>query len=166
MDYLSICLCHLWFLSLVSYNFLCTVLLSPSVQFSSVQSLSEVRLFATPWTTARQASQSITNSRSPPKPVSIKLMMPSNHLTLLCPLLLLPSIPPSIKVFSNESALCIRWPKYWRQDWFLYWLVLSPCSPRDSQKSPPTPQFKIKFFSAQISLWSNSHIHTWLLEKP
>ena len=79
----------------------------------SVQSLSRVRLFATPWTAARQASLSITNSRSPPKPISIELVMPSNHLILCHPLLLLPSIFPSIGVFSNESALCIRWPKYW-----------------------------------------------------
>ena len=82
-------------------------------QFSSVQSLSRVRLFATPWTTARQASLSITNSRSPPKPMSIELVMPSDHLFLCHPLLLLPSIFPSIRVFSNESALHIRWPKDW-----------------------------------------------------
>ena len=84
-----------------------------SLQFSSVQSLSCVRLFATPWTSARQASLSITNSQSPPKPMSIKSVMPSNHLILYHPLLLQPSIFPSIRVFSNESALCIRWPKYW-----------------------------------------------------
>ena len=83
-----------------------------SVQFSSVQSLSHVRLFVTPWTTARQASLFITNSWNPPKPTSIKSMMPSSHLILCCPLLLLPPIPPSIRVFSNESALRIRWPKY------------------------------------------------------
>ena len=79
----------------------------------SVQSLSRVQLFATPWTAARQASLSITNSWSLPKPMSIELVMPSNHLILCHPLLLLPSIFPSIRVFSNESALCIRWPKYW-----------------------------------------------------
>ena len=84
-----------------------------SVQFSSVQSLSHVRLFATPWTTARQASLSIINSWSPPKPMSIESVMPSNHLILCRPLLLLPSIFPSIRVFSNESALRIRWPKCW-----------------------------------------------------
>ena len=84
-----------------------------SVQFSSVQSLSYVQLFATPWITARQASLSITNSRSPPKPMSIESVMPSNHLILCRPLLLLPSIFPGITVFSNESALRIRWPKYW-----------------------------------------------------
>ena len=79
---------------------------------SSVQSLSRVQLFATPWTTARQGSLSITNSWSPPKPMSIELVMPSNHLILCCPLLL-PSVFPSIRLFSNESVLCIRWPKYW-----------------------------------------------------
>ena len=80
---------------------------------SSVQSLSCVRLFAIPWTAAHQASLSITNSRSPPKPMSIESVMSSNHLILCRPLLLLPSIFPSIRVFSNESALRIRWPKYW-----------------------------------------------------
>ena len=80
---------------------------------SSVQSLSRVQLFETPWTTECQASLSITNSRSLPKPMSIESVMPSNHLILCRPLLLLPSILPSIRVFSNESALRIRWPKYW-----------------------------------------------------
>jgi len=83
------------------------------LQFSSVQSLSHVRLFATPWTTACPASLSNTNSWNLPKPMSIESVMPSNHLILCCPLLLLPSIFPSIRIFSNESALCIRWPKYW-----------------------------------------------------
>ena len=82
-------------------------------QFSSVQSFSHVRLFATPWITARQASRSITNSRSSLKLMSIKSVMPSSHLILCHPLLLLPSIPPSIRVFSNESTLRLRWPKYW-----------------------------------------------------
>ena len=82
-------------------------------EFSSVQSLSRVRLFVTPWTKARQASLSITNSWSPPKLMSIESVMPSNHLLLCRPLLLLPSIFPRIRVFSNESALHIRWPKYW-----------------------------------------------------
>ena len=81
--------------------------------FSSVQSLSRVQLFVTPWTTARQASLSINNSRSSPKPMSIESVMPSNHLILCRPLLRLPSILPSIRVFSNESTLHIRWPKYW-----------------------------------------------------
>ena len=84
-----------------------------SVQFGSVQLLSRVRLFATPWTAARQASLSITNSRSLPKPMSFESVMPSNHLILCRPLLLLPSIFPSIRVFFNESALHIRWSKYW-----------------------------------------------------
>ena len=79
----------------------------------SVQSLSHVWLFATPWTAARQTSLSITNSQSPPKPMAVESVMPSNHLILCCPLLLLPSFFPSIRVFSNESALRIRWPKYW-----------------------------------------------------
>ena len=82
-------------------------------RFSSLQLLTHVRLFATPWIAARQASLSITNSRSLPKLMSIVLVMPSNHLILCHALLLLPSIFPSIRVFSNESALCIRWPKYW-----------------------------------------------------
>ena len=81
--------------------------------FSSVQSLSHVRFFATPWTAACQASLSLTNSRNPPKPMSIESMMPSNHLILCCPRLFLASIFPSIRVSSNESALHIRWPKYW-----------------------------------------------------
>ena len=88
-------------------------LLLVSYQFSSVQSLSRVRLFATPWIAARQASLSITNSRSSPKLMSIESVMPSSHLILCCPLLLLPPIPPSIRVFSSESALCMRWPKDW-----------------------------------------------------
>ena len=83
------------------------------VQFSSVQWLSPVRLFVTRWMAAPQASLSITNSQSTPKPMSIESMMPSNHLILCRPLLLLPSIFPSIRVFSSESALRIRWPKYW-----------------------------------------------------
>ena len=125
------------------------------LQFSSVQSLSCVRLFATPWSTAHQASLSITNSRSSPKLMSIELVMPSSHLILCRPLLFLPLIPPSIRIFPNESTLRMRWPKYWsfsfsispskehprptsfRMDW-----LESPCSPRDSQESSPTPQFK------------------------
>ena len=86
---------------------------SLSINLASVQLLSHVWLFATPWTAARQASLSITNSWSWLKPMSIESVMPSSHLILCCPLLLLPSIFPSIRVFSNESALCIRWPKYW-----------------------------------------------------
>ena len=81
--------------------------------FSSVQLLSRFRLLATPWTAARQASLSVTNSWSLLKLMSIELVMPSNHLILCCPLLLPPSTFPNIRVFSSESALCIRWPKYW-----------------------------------------------------
>ena len=84
-----------------------------NTKFSTVQSLSHVQLFATAWTTARQAFLSITNSRSPPKPMSTESVMPSNYLILHRPLLLPPSIFPNIRVFSNESALCIKWPKYW-----------------------------------------------------
>ena len=92
-----------------------SILLSSAVLVivQSVQLLSRVWLFATPWTAARQASPSITNSWSSPKPMSIELVMPSNHLILCRPLLLLLSILPSIRAFSNESALRIRWPKYW-----------------------------------------------------
>ena len=89
-------------------NILCGV-----VQFSSVQSLSRVWLFVTPWIAASQASLSITNSRSLPKLMCIKSVRPSSHLILCRPLLLLPPIPPSIRVFSNESTLRMRWPKYW-----------------------------------------------------
>ena len=85
----------------------------PSVQFSSGQPLSRVQLFATPWITANQASLSITNSGSSLKLMSIGSVMPSSHLILCCSLLLLSPIPPSIRVFSNESTLCMRWPKHW-----------------------------------------------------
>ena len=119
--------------------------------FSSVQSLSHVRLFATPWTAACQASLSITNSRSLLKLMFIESVKPSNHL-ILCRPLLPPSIFPSIRVFSNESVLCIRWPKDWSFSscispsseysgmisFMMDWLE----SPRDSQESSPTPQFK------------------------
>jgi len=87
--------------------------LGSSVQFSSVESLSHARLFETPWTAVRQASLSMTNSWSLLKLTSIEPVMPSNHLIFCCSLLLPPSIFPSIRVFSNESALHIRWPKYW-----------------------------------------------------
>ena len=86
---------------------------SGSVQFSSVHSLSHVRLFATPWTAARQAFPSITISQSSLRLTSIKSVMPSSHLTFCRPLLLLLPIPPSIRLFSNESTLHMRWPKYW-----------------------------------------------------
>ena len=101
-----------WYTSLISlllyfnYTRVCS-------KFSSVHSLSHVQLFATPWITARQASLSITNARSSLRLASIESVMPSSHLILSRPLLLLPPIPPSIRVFSNESTLCMRWPKYW-----------------------------------------------------
>ena len=91
--------------------------------YSSVQSLSRVQLFATPWITARQASLSITNSWSLLKLMSIKSVMPSSYLILCRPLLLLPPIPPSIRVFSSDSTLCMRWPKYWS-----YSFSISPSS--------------------------------------
>ena len=136
--------------------------------FSSVQSLSCVRLFATPWIAACQASLSITNSRSLPKPMSINLVMPSSHLILCHPLLLLPPILPSIRFFSNESTLHMRWPKYWsfsfsispsnehpgliffRMDWLDLLAVQG-----DSQESSPTPQFK-SINSSALSLLHSS----------
>ena len=89
------------------------ILIELNIQLSTVQSLSRVWLFATSWIAALQASLSITNSLSLLKLMSIELVMPSSHLILCQPLLLLPPIPPSIRVFSNESTLCMRWPKYW-----------------------------------------------------
>ena len=97
----------------MSYSFLSTGLLPPSVQLSSGQSLSCVRLFATPWIAARQASLSITISQGSLKLTSIESVMSSSHLILCHPLFLLPPIPPSIRVFSSESTLRMRWPKYW-----------------------------------------------------
>ena len=122
--------------------------------FSSVQSLSHVRLFVTLWTAARQASLSITNSWSLLKFMSIESVMPSNHLILFHPLFLLPLIFPSIRVFSKESVLCIRWPKYWSFNFRIspsneYSGLISfriDCldllAVQDSQESSPTPQFK------------------------
>ena len=131
---------------------------------SSVQLLSRVRLFATPWIAAHQASLSIANSRSLLKLISIESVMPSNHLILCRPLLLLPSIFPSISVFSNESVLSIRWPKYWSfsvriilpmniQDWFpLGWAgwISLPSKGLSGVFSKTTVQ-KHQFFSAQLS---------------
>ena len=132
------------------------------VQFSSVKLLSHDRLFATPWTEAHQASLSITNSQSLLKLMSIELVMPSNHLILCRPLLLLPPIPPSIRVFSNESALRMRWPKYWSFSFSvspskeylglisfrMEWLDLRAVQGQKHQ-----------FFGAQLSSQSNFHIH-------
>ena len=111
LEDMLLCVLLLWSLELQCLRILqhfwdCKVL-------SSVQSLSRVQLFVTPWTTARQASLSITNSQSSLRFTSIESVMPSSHLILCCPLLLLPPIPPSIKIFSNESTLHMRWPKYW-----------------------------------------------------
>ena len=124
-------------------------------QFSLVQSLSCVRLFATPWTAAHQASPPITSSWSLLKLMSIVTVMPSNHIILCHPLLLLPSVFPSIRVFSNESVLLIRWPKYWS-----YSFNISPCSPRDSQASSLTPQFKSINSSVLSFLYGPTHIYT------
>ena len=120
-----------------------------------VQSLTHVRVFVTPWTAVRQASLFFTISWSLLKLTPTELVMPSNHLILYRPLLLPPSIFPSIRVFSSEVALPIRWPKYWNFSFsislsseysglisFRIDLASSPCSPRDSQESPATPQFK------------------------
>ena len=132
---------------------------SISALFSSVQSLSRVRLFATPWIVARQASLSITNSQSLLKLMPTESVMPSNHPIICRPLLLPPSIFPNIRVFSNESVLHIKWPKYWSFSFSISpsneysGLVGSPCSPRDSQESFPTPQFKSSNSSA-LSLYS------------
>ena len=141
--------------------------------FSSVQLLNCVQLFATPWTAACQASLSIANSWNLLRLMSIKSVMPSNHLILCCPLLLLPSIFPSIRVFSNELALCITWPKYWsfsssispsneysglisvKIDWFE-----SLLSKELSRVFFSTTVQKYQFFRAQPSLRSNSHICT------
>ena len=146
---------------------------------SSVQSLSPVRLFVTPWIAARQASLSITNYRSSLRLMSIESVMSSSHLNLCRPLLLLPPIPPSIRVFSNDSTICMRWPKYWS-----FSLSISPSNEHPGLISLgwtgwislPSKGFarvfssttvqKHQFFGAQLSSQSNSHIHTWPLEKP
>ena len=148
-------------------------------QFNSFQLLSHVQLFATPWTTALQASLSFTNSRSLLKLMSIELVMPSNHLILCHPLLLLPSIFPSIWVFSNQltfasggqsigaSALALVLPVN-IQDWFPFGLtgLVSLQSKGLSRIFSSTTVWKHQFLSTQPSLWSNSHIHVGLLEKP
>ena len=146
-----------------------------SVQFSH----SHVRLFVTPWTAAHQVSLSITNFWSPPKPMFIESVMPSNHLILCCPLFFLPSIFPSIRVFSNELALHISWPKYWSFNFNISpsnehprlisfrkdgWISLQ--SKGLSRVFSNTTVQKHQFFCAQLSLESNCHIHTWPLEQP
>ena len=106
-------LCRYWMLYNFTIYVVCVSMLRPLVQFSQVQSLSRAWLFATPWTAARQASLSISNPWSLLKLMSLELVVPSDHLILCCPLLLLPSIFPSIRVFSNELVCHVRWPKYW-----------------------------------------------------
>ena len=142
--------------------------------FSSVQSLSRVWLFATPWIAACQASLSITNSQSSLRLTSIKSVMPSSHLILCRPLLLLPPIPPSIRVFSNELTLRMRWPNYWSFSFSIIpskeipglisfrmdWLDLL-CSPRDSQESSPIPQFK-SINSSALSLLHSPLSHPYM----
>ena len=143
-----------------------------------VQSLSLVWLLAAPWTVALQASQSFTISWSLFKLISIESVMLSNHL-ILCHLLLLPSVFPSIRVFSSGSAFPIRWPTFGAsalalvlpvsiQGWFPLGLtcLISLLSKGLSRVFCGTTIGKHQFFRAQLSLWSNSHIHTWLLEKP
>ena len=148
-------------------------------QFNSVQSLSSVRLFETPWIAAHQASLSITNSWNSLKLISIKSVMPSSHLILCHPLLLLPPIHPSIRVFSNESTLHMRWPKYWSFSFSISpsdehpglislewagWISLQ--SKGLSRVFSSTTVQKYQFFGIQLSSQSNPHIHTWPLEKP
>ena len=148
------------------------------MSFSLVQSLSCVWLFATPWTAAHQASLFITNTRSLLKFMSIESVMPSSHLILCLPLLLLPPIPPSSRVFSNGSTLLMRWPKYWSfsfsispsnehpglisfgMDWLDLLAVQATLKSLLQHHSSKHP-----FFGAQLSSQSNSHIHTWPLEK-
>ena len=146
--------------------------------FSSVQSLSHVRLFATPWIAACQASLSITNSQSSLKLTSIESVMPSSHLILCCPLLLLPPIPPTNRVFSNESVHCIRLPKYWSFSFSIspsnehaglisfrmYWL--DPLVVQGTLKSLLQHHSSKASILRRLALWPNSYIHTWLLEKP
>ena len=144
----------------------------------SDQSLSHVRLFATPWIAARQASLSITNSRSSLRLTSIELVMPSSHLILCRPLLLLPPIPPSIRVLSNESTLRMRWPKNWSFSFSIIPSKEHPGPPSEwtgwislqtkglSRVFSNTTVQKHQFFGVQPSSQSNSHIHTWPQEKP
>ena len=144
---------------------------------SSVQSLSHVRLFVTPWITACQASLSIINSQSILKLMPSELVMPSSHLILCRPLLHLPPIPASIRVFSNESTLHMRWPKYWSFSFSISpsnehpgllsfrmdWLDLLQSKGLSRIFSNATIQ-KHQFFGTQLSSQSNSHTHTWLLK--
>ena len=144
-----------WFLPLATLISLC-FFTAAFPTFSSVQSLSRVWLFATPWTAARQASLSIPNSRSPPKPMSIESVMPSNHLILCCPLLLLPSISPSIRVFSNKSALRIRWPKYWG---FLYTNIITFEVLGTSNINTDFPPHNFMFLTLYLQPWNSFKFH-------
>ena len=122
-----------------------------SDQIRSDQSLSRVRLFATPWITARQASPSITNSRSSLRLTSIESVMPSSHLILWRPILLLPPIPPSIRVFSSESTLRMRWPKYWS---FSFSII-------PSKEIPGLISFRMDWLDLQIDGVNNNDLATW-----
>ena len=153
---------------------------SLGIQFSSVQSLSRVRLFPTPWIAAHQASLSITNSWSLLKLTPIESVMPSSHLILCCPLLLLRPIPPSIRVFSNLSTLHMRWPKYWS---FSFSIISSKLIPGlisfrmnwlDLLAVQGTLKSLLQHHSSKTSILQRSaffivqksQTHTWLLEKP
>ena len=154
-------------------------MVNKSPKCSSVQSLSHVQLFVTPWIAAHQASLSITNSWSLLKLMSIESVMPSSHFILGRCLLLLPPIRPSIRDFSNESTLCMRWPRYWSFSFSISlsnehsglisfrmdWLDLLAVQGLSRVFSNTTVQ-KHLFFHAQLPSQSNIHIHTWPLEKP
>ena len=171
-----------YFLVTLKYTWWCTkyfVHVVSSLSVQSVQSLSHFHLFVTLWTAARQASLYITNSRSLLKLMSIKSVMPSNHLIRFHPVLLVPSVFSSIRVFSSESVFCIRWPSIGvsastsvlpmnTQDWsplrWTGWISLQ--SKGLSSIFSNTTVQKHQFFGTRLSLWSSSHIDTWLLKKP
>ena len=163
----------------VQSNCVATYWISRTLLFRSDQSLSRVRLFATPWIAARKASLSNTNSWSSLRLTPIESVMPSLHLILCCPLLLLTPIPPSIRVFSNESTLRMRWPKYWsfsfsiipskeipglisfRMDWLDLLAVQGTLKSLLQHHTSKASILQCSAFSQ-----SNSHIHTWPQEKP
>ena len=188
---------HCPIVSFVKFKVSCFIF--SNIVLNSVQLLSHVRIFVTPWTAARQASLSITNSRSLPKLMFIESVMSSNHLILCRPLFPLPSIFPSIRVFFNESVLHIRWPNYWsfsfsislsnehsglisfRIDWFDLLAVQGTLKSLIQHYNSKNINSSVAFFSFIYLLFfffllynivlvlpyiSNSHIHTWLLEKP
>ena len=162
------------FLAIISSNIFSGLFSLSSPQFSSVQSFSHVRLFETPWIAVCQAFLSITNSRSLLKLKFIESVMPSSHLILCLPFLLLPQIPPSIRVFSNESTLCMRWPKYWsfsfstspsnehpglisfRMDWLDLLAVQGTLKSLLQHHSSKASMFRCSAFFT---------VHTWPLEK-